>query len=97
MFNRFLLVFAFCGDSHNGTLSQAQSLQFKQAFRAGAFAVGSHSNFRSEALSFFYKLGSRAGVQTVRAVMVTSCWNIVFPPTYRFSVVELKSSLAVRL
>lgn len=39
MFNRFLLVFAFCGDSHNGTLSQAQSLQFKQAFRAGALPL----------------------------------------------------------
>lgn len=97
MFNRFLLVFAFCGDSHNGTLSQAQSLQFKQAFRAGAFAVGSHSNFRSEALSFFYKLGSGAGVQTVRSGNGNFLLERCISPTYRFSVVELKSSLAVRL
>ena len=72
-------------------------LQFKQAFRAGAFAVGSHSNFRSEALSFFYKLGSRAGVQTVRSGNGNFLLEHCISPTYRFSVVELKSSLAVRL
>lgn len=29
MFNRFLLIFTFCGDGDDGALSQAQSLQFK--------------------------------------------------------------------
>jgi len=82
MLNCFLLVFAFCRNGNNGTLSQAQSLQFEQAFGARAFAVGSHSDFRSEAFRFFNKLSSRAGVQTVRS---------------RFSVVELKSSLATEL
>ena len=48
MLNCFLLVFTFCGQGDNGTLSQAQSLQFKQAFGASAFAVGSHSNFNTD-------------------------------------------------
>jgi hypothetical protein len=51
MLNCFLLIFAFSGESHNGTLSQAQSLQFEQAFGAGAFAVGGYSDLRSEAFA----------------------------------------------
>nr|CAA32866.1 unnamed protein product [Salmonella enterica subsp. enterica serovar Typhimurium] len=97
MFNRFLLIFTFCGDGDDGALSQAQSLQFKQAFRAGAFAVGSHSNLRSEAFCFFNKLSSRAGVQTVRSGNGNFLLEHCISPTYRFSVVELKSSLAAQL
>ncbi|VTN10714.1 Uncharacterised protein [Raoultella terrigena] len=43
MLNCFLLIFAFSGDGDYGTLSQTQSLQFEQAFGAGAFAVGGNS------------------------------------------------------
>ncbi|ESS59465.1 putative unidentified ORF [Enterobacter cloacae S611] len=97
MFNRFLLIFAFSGQSHNGTLSQAQSLQFEQAFCAGAFAVGGHSDFRREAFCFFNKLSSRASVQTVRSCNGNFLLEHCISPTYRFSVVELKSSLAAGL
>ena len=51
MLNCFLLIFAFGRESHNGTLGQAQSLQFEQAFGAGAFAVGGYSDLRSEAFA----------------------------------------------
>lgn len=48
-------------------------------------------------LASFYKLGSRAGVQTVRSGNGNFLLEHCISPTYRFSVVELKSSLAVRL
>ena len=79
MLNSFLLIFAFSGEGHYGASGQAQSLQFEQAFGAGAFAVGGYSDLRSEAFSFFNKLSSRAVCRPFGAVMVTSCWNIIFP------------------
>src|SRR5690606_9882494 len=97
MLNCFLLVFTFRRDGDDGALGQAQSLQFEQAFCASAFAVGSHSDFRSEAFRFFNKLSSRAGVQTVRSGNGNFLLEHCISPTYRFSVVELKSSLATEL
>ena len=97
MLNSFLLIFAFSGEGHYGALGQAQSLQFEQAFGAGAFAVGGYSDLRSEAFSFFNKLSSRAGVQTVRSGNGNFLLEHYISPTYRFSVVDLKSSLTTRL
>ena len=97
MLNRFLFIFAFRGESYYGALGQAQSLQFEQAFGAGAFAVGGYSDLRSEAFCFFNKLSSRAGVQTVRSGNSNFLLEPYISPTYRFSVVDLKFSLTAKL